>query len=211
MLWPSRSPAIVAHNQSRNSCAIRQPGRVDACETLTPSGSGAPDAVPGACCGDAASRRGAPLLALLRRNQHARLPAALRRQLTHWRPIVARVHRPVTGQVHLARHHARTFWGRCARLVPKLTARGRVALSIGAWAIRHPCRSRCWFSGATSTRPIRRNGVPGRRVGVSSGGRSVNYRDPAQPTPGTVFAPGDQPSEGRPGLLCYCYAAPTSA
>ncbi len=65
---------------------------------------------------------GVALLTVPRRNQRRQLPAAVARLLNGARQIVETVNDQLTEQCGLARHHAHTFRGLCARLYCKLTA-----------------------------------------------------------------------------------------
>ncbi len=65
---------------------------------------------------------GVALLTVPRRNQRRQLPAAVARLLNGARQIVETVNDQLTEQFGLARHHAHTFRGLCARLYCKLTA-----------------------------------------------------------------------------------------
>jgi hypothetical protein len=62
------------------------------------------------------------LLTVPRRNQHRRLPEATARLLNGARQIIETVNGQLTDQFGLARHHAHTFLGLCARLHTKLAA-----------------------------------------------------------------------------------------
>lgn len=62
------------------------------------------------------------LLTVPRRNQHHQLPAAVARLLNGVRQIIETVNDQLTEQFGLARHHAHTFAGLCARLHTKLAA-----------------------------------------------------------------------------------------
>jgi len=62
------------------------------------------------------------LLTVPRRNQHHQLPAAVARLLNSVRQIIETVNEQLTAQFGLARHHAHTFPGLCARLHTKLAA-----------------------------------------------------------------------------------------
>ena len=62
------------------------------------------------------------LLTVPRRNQQQQLPAAAARLLNSVRQIIETVNDQLTEQFGLARHHAHTFWGLCARLHTKLAA-----------------------------------------------------------------------------------------
>ena len=62
------------------------------------------------------------LLTIPRRNQHRQLPKEVARRLNARRQIIETVNGQLTDQLGLARHHAHTFWGLCARLYTKLAA-----------------------------------------------------------------------------------------
>ena len=62
------------------------------------------------------------LLTVPRRNQRRQLPAAVARLLNGARQIIETVNDQLTEQFGLARHHAHTFAGLCARLHTKLAA-----------------------------------------------------------------------------------------
>ncbi len=62
------------------------------------------------------------LLTVPRRNQRIQLPAAVARLLNSVRQIIETVNDQLTEQFGLARHHAHTFRGLCARLHTKLAA-----------------------------------------------------------------------------------------
>ena len=62
------------------------------------------------------------LLTVPRRNQHAQVPAATARLLNGVRQIIETVNDQLSAQFGLARHHAHTFPGLCARLHTKLAA-----------------------------------------------------------------------------------------
>jgi len=62
------------------------------------------------------------LLTVPRHNQRRQLPAPAARRLNAARQIVETVNDQLTAQFGLARHHAHTFHGLCARLHTKLAA-----------------------------------------------------------------------------------------
>lgn len=62
------------------------------------------------------------LLTVPRRNQRTQLPAAAAQRLNSVRQIIETVNDQLTEQFGLARHHAHTFHGLCARLHTKLAA-----------------------------------------------------------------------------------------
>ncbi len=65
---------------------------------------------------------GVALLSAPCRNQRTQLPPAIAPLRNRWRPIVETVDDQLTEQFGLARQHAHTCWGLCARLYTKLTA-----------------------------------------------------------------------------------------
>jgi len=62
------------------------------------------------------------LLTIPRRNQQRQLPKEVARHLNARRQIIETVNGQLTDQLGLARHHAHSFWGLCARLYTKLAA-----------------------------------------------------------------------------------------
>ena len=68
------------------------------------------------------AEREVDLLAVPRRNQRRQLPGAVRRRLNRLRQIVETVNGQLADQLHIARHRAHSFRGRCARLYTKLAA-----------------------------------------------------------------------------------------
>lgn len=62
------------------------------------------------------------LLTVPRRNQHTQVPTATARLLNGVRQIIETVNDQLSAQFGLARHHAHTFQGLCARLHTKLAA-----------------------------------------------------------------------------------------
>ncbi len=68
------------------------------------------------------TERGVALLTVPRHNQRRQLPAPAARRLNAARQIGETVNDQLTAQFGLARHHAHTFHGRCARLHTKLAA-----------------------------------------------------------------------------------------
>jgi hypothetical protein len=62
------------------------------------------------------------LLTIPRRNQQRQLPKEVARRLNARRQIIETVNGQLTDQLGLARHHAHSFWGLCARLYTKLAA-----------------------------------------------------------------------------------------
>lgn len=72
--------------------------------------------------GELRQERAVALLTIPRRNQRRQVPQATARLLNGARQIVETVNDQLTEQFGLARHHAHTFQGLCARLATKLTA-----------------------------------------------------------------------------------------
>ncbi len=68
------------------------------------------------------AERAVALLTVPRRNQRRQLPAAVARRRNAVRQIVETINDQLTAQFGLARHHAHTFPGLCARLHTKLAA-----------------------------------------------------------------------------------------
>lgn len=71
------------------------------------------------------AERDVALLTVPRRNQRRQLPAAVARRRNAARQIVETVNDQLTAPFGLARHHAHTFQGLCARLHTKLAAHTR--------------------------------------------------------------------------------------
>jgi hypothetical protein len=66
--------------------------------------------------------QGVTLATPTRRNQRTQRDPAFVRLLNSFRQIIETVNGQLTEQFTIGRHHARTFWGLCARLASKLTA-----------------------------------------------------------------------------------------
>jgi hypothetical protein len=62
------------------------------------------------------------LLTIPRRNQKRQLPPLVARRLNARRQIIETVNGQLTEQFGIAKHHAHSFWGLCARLYTKLAA-----------------------------------------------------------------------------------------
>ena len=65
---------------------------------------------------------GVILLTVPRRNQRQQVSDEARHLLNRWRQIIETVNDQLAEQFQVARHHAHTFWGLCARLYTKLAA-----------------------------------------------------------------------------------------
>lgn len=65
---------------------------------------------------------GVVLLTIPRQNQKRQLPPLVARRLNAQRQIIETVNGQLTEHLGIARHHAHSFWGLCARLYSKLAA-----------------------------------------------------------------------------------------
>jgi hypothetical protein len=69
-----------------------------------------------------AEANGVVLLTIPRQNQKHQLPPLVARRLNAQRQIIETVNGQLTEHFGIARHHAHSFWGLCARLYSKLAA-----------------------------------------------------------------------------------------
>jgi hypothetical protein len=69
-----------------------------------------------------AAANGVTLLTIPRQNQKRQLPPGVARCLNAQRQIIETVNGQLTEQLGIAKHHAHSFWGLCARLYTKLAA-----------------------------------------------------------------------------------------
>lgn len=79
---------------------------------------------------------GITLLTMPRKNQTEQCDPALVRLHNHFRHIIETVISQLSGQLHIERNHAKTFWGLCARLTTKLTA--HTLCTYLNWRLAHP-------------------------------------------------------------------------
>jgi hypothetical protein len=69
-----------------------------------------------------AATNGVALLTIPRQNQKRQVPPLVARAINAQRQIIETVHGQLTDQFGIAKHHAHSFWGLCARLYSKLAA-----------------------------------------------------------------------------------------
>ena len=65
---------------------------------------------------------GIDLITTPRRNQKRQISRQTQRWINQTRQIVETVNEQLSGQFHIKKNHAHTFWGLCTRLYAKLTA-----------------------------------------------------------------------------------------